>query len=92
MKTLYILLSIILLSEVGMAQAELDVMRIRHDIMPIPNNHWLKYSDASNSLIHYLNDEALKLLDARSEKYHNLLLRPNGKKDNCKFVRRYGKH
>lgn len=72
MKTLYILLSIILLSEVGMAQAELDVMRIRHDIMPIPNNHWLKYSDASNSLIHYLNDEALKLLDARSEKVSQL--------------------
>jgi len=31
-------------------------------------NHWLQYSDAPNSLYHYLTGEAYKMLDERSEK------------------------
>ncbi|MEO9003089.1 MAG: hypothetical protein ABI288_00055, partial [Ginsengibacter sp.] len=39
-------------------QKELDII----------TNHWLAYSDAPNSLYHYLTGEAYKMLDARSEK------------------------
>lgn len=48
-------------------------MRVRHDIIPVANNHWLEYSDAPNSLIHYLNEEAFRLLDDRSEKISKLI-------------------
>jgi len=67
-KVVLIISLMILLTTSIAAQGQLDVMRIRHDIMPIPNNHWIHYTDASNSLIHYLNEEAFKFLDARSEK------------------------
>jgi dienelactone hydrolase len=55
-----------------MAQDETDVMRVPYHIMPVPDNHWIEYSDAPNSLIHYLNDEAFKLLNSRCEKVSQL--------------------
>jgi dienelactone hydrolase len=44
------------------AQKELDVIR----------NNWLQYTDAPNSLYHFLTGEAFKLLDYRAEKVAKL--------------------
>lgn len=55
---IFLTVIIIMLFNVRMsAQNELDVVK----------NNWLQYSDVQNSLYHYLADQAIKILEKRSE-------------------------
>lgn len=55
---LSLMLLLLFFNSAAKAQKELDVIR----------NNWLQYSDATNSLYHFLTGEAFKLLDNRVEK------------------------
>ena len=48
----------------GYAQNEIDVIK----------NNWLEYSDAPNSLYHYLTDQAYEMLTERETKINKLII------------------